>query len=391
MLALDDAAQVIQSSARQLGFEFVDIDESMNRILAEDVISDIDMPPFNRSAMDGYACRRSDLANELFVIETIRAGYTPKKTIGKNQCAKIMTGSVVPLGADCVIMVEQTRIQTENTIRFTGRHTPDNICPRGQDVRIDEVVLPRGTRIRAQHVAVLAAVGCTNPCVSRQPRVAVISTGDELVRPDEKPRHCQIRESNGHQLSAQIRQLGGIAENYCIVPDLRLDIDRILRKAIAETDVVIFSGGVSAGDYDYVPEIMSQLGVNVIFNKIAVKPGKPTVFGICNDVYCFGLPGNPVAGFVVFELLVKPFLYEIMGHEYKPSISYIPLVQSLKRNKAERQSWFPVVIDDFGQAIPVEYHGSAHISALCNAYGLVHLDTGVSEIKEGTIVEVRLI
>ena len=391
MLAFEDASRIVQSSVRQLGSEHVDIVVAVNRILAEDVTSDIDMPPFDRSAMDGYACRRADLTNKLLVIETIRAGYTPRKTIDKNQCTKIMTGGAVPQGADCVIKVEQTKMQSESTIRFTGRQTADNICPKGQDVRAGEVVLCSGTRIRAQHIATLAAVGCTNPCVSQQPRVGVISTGDELVKPDEKPRHSQIRESNSHQLSAQIRQMDGIVKNYGIVPDCKQDIDRMLRKANTENDVVVFSGGVSAGDYDYVPGIMAQIGVDVIFHKIAVKPGKPTVFGVYNDVYCFGLPGNPVASFVVFELLVKPFLYKIMGHKHKPMISCMPLAEPLRRKKTERQSWIPVVFDDMGTVRPVEYHGSAHISALCSADGLIHLDTGVSEIEKGVMVEVRLI
>jgi molybdopterin molybdotransferase len=221
--------------------------------------------------------------------------------------------------------------------------------------------------------------------------VGVISTGDELVKPEEKPRYAQIRESNGHQLAAQIRQLGGIVKNYGIVPDFRQDIDRMLRKAITENDVVVFTGGVSAGDYDYVPGIMSQLGVDIIFDKVAVKPGKPTVFGVCNDVYCFGLPGNPVASYVVFELIVKPFLYKIMGHEYQPMISCMRLAESLRRKKTERQSWIPVVVDDIGTARPIEYHGSAHIGALCNADGLIHLDTGVSEIEKDMLVDVRLI
>lgn len=391
ILTIDDALRIVQSSVRQLGSEHVDLVEAINRILAEDVTSDIDMPPFDRSAMDGYACRRTDLANELTVIETIPAGYTPNKTIGENQCAKIMTGGVVPQGADCVIIVEQTEIQSQDTIRFTSKHTTDNICPQGQDVRTGEVVLSSGTRIGAQHVATLAAVGCIKPCVYKQPRVGVISTGDELVKPDEKPQPSQIRESNGYQLSAQIRQMGLIAEYYGIVPDIKQDIERVLKKAINENDVVVFSGGVSAGDYDYIPGIMSEIGLDVLFRKIAVKPGRPTVFGVCDDGYCFGLPGNPVASFVIFELLVKPFLYKMMCYEHKPAISCMPLAESFRRKKAERQSWIPVIIDDIGAVKPIEYHGSAHISALCNADGLIGLDTGISEIEKGTIVEVRLI
>lgn len=391
MLALEDATQVVLASACQLGSERVNLAMAVDRILAEDVISDIDMPPFDRSAMDGYACRRVDLGNELLVIETIRAGYVPKEKVGKNQCAKIMTGGVVPQGADCVIMVEQTSLQTADTIRFIGTETADNIRPKGQDVRVGEIVLHSGTLIKAQHIATLAAVGCINPCVSLQPRVGVISTGDELIMPSEKPQCSQIRESNGFQLSAQIKQMRGIVRNYGIVPDLKHEIDMILRKAIIENDIVVLSGGVSAGDCDYVPGIMKQIGIDIMFHKIALKPGKPTVFGVCNETYCFGLPGNPVASFIVFELLVKPFLYRIMGHVHKPMNSYMPLAESLRRKKTERQSWIPVCIDDEGAVIPIEYHGSAHISALCAADGLIHLDTGVSEIEKGTFVKVRLI
>jgi len=180
-------------------------------------------------------------------------------------------------------------------------------------------------------------------------------------------------------------------KNYGIVADNRQDIDRMLRKAIVENDVVVLSGGVSAGDYDYVTRIMTEIGIDVIFHEIALKPGKPTVFGVCNDVYCFGLPGNPVASFVVFELLVKPFLYKIMGHEHKPMISYMPLAESLRRKKTERQSWIPICIDDVGAARPIEYHGSAHINALCGADGLMSIDTGQAEIEKGTLVKVRYI
>lgn len=189
-----------------------------------------------------------------------------------------MAGGVVPQGADCVIMVEHTKMQTARTIRFTGDETRDNIRPEGQDVKMGETVLRRGMYIRAQQIATLAAVGCIRPCVCRQPRVAVISTGDELVMPGEKPRCSQIRESNGHQLSAQVRQIGGIVKNYGIVPDCRQDIDRMLRKAIVENDVVVLSGGVSAGDYDYVPRIMTEIGIDVIFHKIAVKTGQAHCF-----------------------------------------------------------------------------------------------------------------
>jgi len=391
MLPFEKALKTVLDSARQLGSERVDIAHAVNRILAEDVTSDTDMPPFNKSAMDGYACRREDLANELTIIETIQAGASPRMAIESNQCAKIMTGAAVPQGADCVIMIEFTENPTANTVRFAGGQTANNICLKGEDVKAGEVVLQKGSRIKPQHIAVLASVGCTQPVVSKRPRVAVLATGDELVQPASKPGPSQIRNSNSFQLMAQIESMGAVARNYGIAKDTDKAIDKIFKEAVDQSDVVIVSGGVSVGDYDLVPGIFKRNNIDLLFEKIAVKPGKPTVFGVSEKVYCFGVPGNPVSTFVQFELLVKPFLCKLMGHNYAPPAIGIPLGESIRRKKTERQSWIPVAITDTGTLKPVEYHGSAHINALCIADGVVSIGVGVGEIEKGTIVPVRLI
>jgi len=392
MLPFEKALKIVLGSVQQLGSERVDIAHAVNRILAEDVTSDTDMPPFNKSAMDGYACRREDLANELTIIETIQAGASPRMAIESNQCAKIMTGAAVPQGADCVIMIEFTENPTANTVRFVGENTSaKNICLKGEDIKASEVVLQKGSRIRPQHIAVLASVGCTQPAVSKRPRVAVLATGDELVQPASKPGPSQIRNSNSFQLMAQIESMGAVARNYGIAKDTDKAIDKIFKEAVDQSDVVIVSGGVSVGDYDLVPGIFKRNNIDLLFEKIAVKPGKPTVFGVSEKVYCFGVPGNPVSTFVQFELLVKPFLCKLMGHNYAPPAIGIPLGESIRRKKTERQSWIPVAITDTGTLKPVEYHGSAHINALCLADGLVSIGVGVAEIEKGTIVPVRLI
>lgn len=391
MLPFEKALKIVLDSARQLCSERVDIAHAVNRILAEDVTSDTDMPPFNKSAMDGYACRREDLANELTIIETIQAGASPRMAIESNQCAKIMTGAAVPQGADCVIMIEFTENPTPNTVRFAGGQTANNICLKGEDVKAGEVVLQKGSRIRPQHIAVLASVGCTQPVVSKRPRVAVLATGDELVQPASKPGPSQIRNSNSFQLMAQIESMGAVARNYGIAKDTDKAIDKIFKEAVDQSDVVIVSGGVSVGDYDLVPGIFKQNNIDLLFEKIAMKPGKPTVFGVSEKVYCFGVPGNPVSTFVLFELLVKPFLCKLMGHDYAPPAIGIPLGESIRRKKTKRQSWIPVAITDTGTLKPVEYHGSAHINALCIADGVVSIGVGVGEIEKGTIVPVRLI
>ena len=382
---------IVLESAWTLESEPVELAQAVGRVLARDVTSDLDMPPFDKAAMDGYACRRADLGHELSVVETIPAGHAPGQRIDADLCARIMTGGMVPDGADCVVMVEQTEQPTPDTVRFIGRQTSDNICPRGEDVRAGQVVLRQGTRIRPQHIAIAAAVGCSRPRVARRPEVAVLSTGDELVPPGDRPQVSQIRDSNSGQLCAQVQQVGAMARNYGIVADRPEEIETTLRRAIVDNDVVLLSGGVSAGDYDYVPQVMAQIGLEVLFHQIAITPGKPTVFGVSDKACCFGLPGNPVSSFVVFELLVKPFLYKMMGHEYRPLCVPVPLAAPLRRGKTDRQSWIPVVITAASRVEPVEYHGAAHIAALRDADGLIRMDVGVGQIDQGVPVTVRLI
>lgn len=391
MLSFEEAFEIALSSAGQLGAERVNISRALNRVLAEDVESDMDLPPFNKSAMDGFACQRADLANELTIVETIPAGQVPTKTVGKNQCAKIMTGSMVPAGADCVVMKEYIESPTENTVRFIGEKTADNICRKAEDIKVGDIVLRKGTLLKPQHIAVLASVGNTQPLVAKRPRVAVIATGTELVEPASKPELSQIRNSNSFQLTVQIESAGAVAKYYGIAGDTDEAIDSLFKKALDQNDVVLISGGVSVGDFDFVPRILKQNNIDLLFDKIAIKPGKPTVFGVSEKAYCFGLPGNPVSTFVLFEILVKPFLYKLMGHDYKPHNIRMPLGESVKRKKTKRQRWLPMAITQSGTVKPVEYHGSAHISSLCAADGLTRIDVGVGEIEKGTMMEVRLI
>lgn len=419
MLKYEDAFDIVMNSisGKPLGTERVEIDCSLNRILAEDIVADRDNPPFNKSAMDGFACRREDLDNELTVIETISAGIEPKKVVGINLCSKIMTGAVVPEGADCVIMVEDTTPTADNKIRFTpleiprshnkqkekssltgftGEHSTDNICFKGEDIKKGDVVLRAGAKISAPHIAVLASLGCTKPSVAVQPRVGVITTGDEIVEAEKKPAPFQIRNSNGPQITAQVTAAGAKAKNYGIAVDTEEALDIMVKKAMAENDVVIMSGGVSMGDYDLVPGILEQNNFKLLFKKIAVKPGRPTVFGIFeeqgrNPVFCFGLPGNPVSTFTIFELFVKPFVLKMMGHKFKAIIFYRQLEKTITRDKTERDSWRPVAFTEENKVINIEYHGSAHINALCEADGLICIPAGTAEVKEGTTVAVRQI
>ncbi len=389
MITQDEAHDIMMAQARTLEAEPVGLEGALNRVLAEDVRSDMDMPPFVKSAMDGYACRREDLAKKLRVVETIKAGEVPQNSIGPGECAKIMTGGMVPEGADCVIMVEKTEELDGNTIRFTAESTADNICLRGEDIQMGQVVLTAGTRLRPQHVAMLASVGCVLPQVARRPRVGIIPTGDELVEPDVKPDISQIRTSNSHQLVAQVLTADAIPKCYGIARDTEESLDATLKEAMSDNDVVLLSGGVSMGEFDLVPGVMKANGLEILFEEIAVQPGKPTTFAVSDDIYCVGLPGNPVATFTQFELLVKPFLYRLMGHDHRPANLRLPMARARTRKRAVRLSWFPATITDDGTVLPCEFHGSAHVNALCEADVLAAMPPGVASLDEGALVTVR--
>jgi molybdopterin molybdotransferase len=347
------------------------------------------MPPFDKSAMDGYACRRQDLPGPLRVVETIPAGSSPTLPIGPGECAKIMTGAMIPNGADCVIMVEYTELGSDDRVLFTRTETLANICRQAEDIREGDLVLKRGAKIAAQHVAVLATVGCVSPLVSCRPRVGVIATGDELVEPRVKPGPSQIRTSNSYQICAHLETTGSLATYYGIVRDTEEAIDSALKKAIMENDVVVLSGGVSMGDFDLVPGVMTRNGIDILFDSIAMKPGKPTTFGVGESTYCFGLPGNPVSTFVQCEILVKPFLYALMGHDYRPSYSVLPLESDFRRKRADREAWIPVAVTDGGAVRVGDYHGSAHINSLCEADGFIVVPTHTTLIEKDTLVRVR--
>ncbi len=391
MIPLDNAVQIVCDAARPVPTERVPLENAAGRVLAADVVSDTDLPPFNKAAMDGFACRREDLDSELRVIESIPVNHIPHNSIGPGECARIMTGAVVPSGADCVIPIEQTQTIEHDIVQFTGINPRTNICFQGEDVSESDVVLSKGTLIQPWHISILASAGISHPCVALQPVVGIIATGNELVSPAEKPRIGQIRNSNSSQLHVLVTTRSCIPRLYGIAADTRPAINDMLLTAMQECDVVLLTGGVSTGDYDFVPGVLKNAGVTLLIEKIAIKPGMPTVFGMSDEASCFGLPGNPVAVFVVFELLVTPFLYALMGHAWQPRIIHLPLAEPVVRKRTERESWLPVSISSDGTAVIAEYHGPAHTQSFSRADGLMTIPAGVKTISTGIPVPVRLL
>jgi molybdopterin molybdotransferase len=388
MITYEEALQIVLNNSYESGSETVSLPESTGRVLAEEVFSDVNMPPFNRSAVDGYACRKEDIRQLLDVVETVRAGIFPSKKIEPGQCTRIMTGAPVPEGADCVIMVEETAEISSDKIRFTGENTKTNISPFAQDIRVGESVLASGTLIGPQHIAIMAAVGYVNPKVALKLKVAVISTGDEIVEPEMNPGISQIRNSNGYQLAAQVAEAGAIPAYLGIAPDREEDTFRMISGALAKSDVVMLTGGVSMGTFDFVPKILEQAGIEILFRTVAIQPGKPTIFGIKGNKRIFGLPGNPVSCFTIFEIFVKPMLWKMMGVTDPVRNLQLPLGMDYHRKRTDRMQWLPVQIRD-GKVFPLEYHGSAHIFSLATAHAIAAIPLGIIKLNAGDLIDVR--
>ena len=390
MIIFEEAYKLVVNSSIKTENEYVSLNNSLNRILAEDVISDINMPPFDKSAMDGYACRKEDMHNELQIIEVIQAGKVPEKPINKNLCSKIMTGAIIPEGADCVLMVEHTENLSKNKIKFIKESSNNNIAYAAEDVKQGDIVLKKGFKIKAQHIAVMAAVGYIKPLVSKKVKLGIISTGNEIVEPNIKPGPSQIRNSNAYQLIAQVEQAGAVPDYIGIAKDDIKSSYELIVKAFSKNQVVLISGGVSMGDFDFIPKILNELKIDIKFETIAIQPGKPTVFGVKGNQFVFGLPGNPVSSFNIFELLVKPFLNKMMGADFNPIEIKMPLGKEYRRKKSLRKSFIPVKISS-GNVWPIEYHGSAHIFSFTEADGIISIPIGKTIIKKGEIVNVRQI
>lgn len=390
MISFEEARGIVLDSAITLQSELVPLIETQGRILSEDIFSDVDMPPFDKSAMDGYACKYEDKNRPLKVVETIAAGYEPQKIVGNGECSKIMTGGVVPDGADCVVMVEHTEV-INDMVHITKKSSQRNICYKAEDVKLGDTVLHKGITISPSEIAVLASVGIDPVLVSRRPVLGIIATGSELVEPSQKPDKAQIRNSNSYQIYSQVEQAGALPANLGTIKDSPEAIGEIIEANLSKVDIFLLSGGVSMGDYDHVPRVLKDKGFELLFEKVAIKPGKPTVFGRMGNTFVFGLPGNPVSTYMIFELFVKPFCHKLMGSDYSPLQITARLLEPIKRKKAKRLSHIPVVLNQKGEIIKTKYHGSAHIHALSMANGFISIPIGINEIESGEQVLVTLI
>jgi molybdopterin molybdotransferase len=302
-----------------------------------------------------------------------------------------MTGAMVPEWCDMVFPVEDSVDIAGNKVKFTGKLIKINISWKAEDIKAGDPVLTKYKLIKPQDIAVLAATGKTMVTVSRKPKIAIVSTGDELVEPPVKPHLSQIRNSNAYQLIAQCTRAGADTTYFGIAPDEEEITFGIIEKALSESDILIISGGVSMGDFDFVPSVLKRAGVKILFNQVNVQPGKPTVFGEVSGSVVFGLPGNPVSSFIQFETLVRPFIARMMNYEWDPIIRKLPLASKYERKFSSRYGWIPVRVTPENLVEVIDYHGSAHITAFPYCDGIVGIEPGKNIIEEGEIVSVRQI
>ena len=391
MILLKEALALAGKTPIRLETIRVPLEEAMGRVLAEDVISDRDVPPFSRATMDGYACRQEDLPGPLTVLESVPAGIIPTHKVGKGQCSKIMTGAMTPEGANCVIMQEYVRSEEDGKIIFTAGETDINIDPRGQDLKEGQMLLRRGTMLTPGHLGIIASTGKIQVKVAKSLMIGILATGSELIDADQLPTGAQIRNSNSHQLAGQIRRAGHTPIFMGIVEDQKEAMGERISEAMEQLDLLILTGGASVGELDFVPGVLEVLGFQLEYQRVAIQPGKPVSFSHRNGKACFGLSGNPVSSFVQFEVLVRPYLENCTGAIHINKRIRIPLEKRYQRHRADRQFFLPVCFTDKGNCEAIEYHGSGHLHALDKAVGFAEMPAGQTVIEKGDKVHVRLI
>lgn len=380
-------------TASQLTPEEIALDAAAGRVLAEDVAADRDSPALSRSVRDGYAVRAGDLPGELTVIGEVRAGQRFEGELAAGQAIEIMTGAPIPQGADAVVMVEHTR-RVNGRVRIESSAEPRQfINPKGCEAAANETVLKPGKRIDYADVAMLAAFGRTHVSVYRKPEVAIVATGDEIVEVSETPAAFQIRNSNAYSLAAQVARAGGIPRILPVARDTVEHTREIVLRGLT-SDLLLLSGGVSAGKYDVVEQVLSEIGAEFFFDRVLIQPGQPVVFGKtvgANGKFFFGLPGNPSATMVTFEILARAAVELLGGQSESPlPMPFARLTRDF-RHRPGLTRFLPAQLSADGTEVtPVEWHGSGDVPALTRANAYLVADHFRAEYPRGEFIRVLL-
>ena len=400
MIELEEALEIVLSQVKLVSSEKVDILSSLSRTLAEDVYADFDIPGFDRAAMDGYAVLSKDTNSAskkkpviLGVIADVPAGYSTEKVVKNGRAVRIMTGAPMPKGADAVVMVEDTEKEEEKVEIFRKVACQENVSFAGEDVKRGELILSQGSLIRPAEVAMLASLGQENVLVKIKPRVAIISTGDELVEVGRTLQKGEIYDSNSYALFSQVLSSGGEPHRLGIARDKRDNLLARIKEGLSY-QLLLLSGGVSVGDYDLVTDVLKKAGVKMLFWKVAVKPGKPTFFGVRKGTLVFGLPGYPVSSMVNFENLVRPAIFSMLGRDDWQRIRVKAILEKAVSSRGRRKKIIRAKLVKKGDkylAVPATSQESSVLKSMVWADSFLILPKEVERIEKGEEVFLELL
>jgi len=398
---LHDAQKVVLDAAPVLGLEKISILDALGRVLGEDIVAERDNPPWDNSAMDGFAVRWDDIKPEhaiqkpvmLSVIEDVPAGTMPSKAVGSGQAIRIMTGAPIPQGADTVLKVEDTEHTSDSVRVFKAEPKGANIRPQGEDVKKGDCIIAKGTRIRPGEAGMLAILAKPLVFVYQRPRVAILSTGDELADLDERFSEEKIINSNSYGIAAAVQEAGGIPVLLGIARDTPMALKEKISQGL-NADMLVLSGGVSMGDYDFTKVVLRELGAEMHFWKLAIRPGQPLAFGKIQGKLAFGLPGNPVSSMVTFEQLARPALQKMSGCR-----SYgRPVVQAIFQERfskrGDRRHFLRGILTREEGVFKVRTtgdQGSGILTSMVKANCLIDVPVEVERLNPGDEVTVQLL
>jgi len=395
MISISDAIQIVLGQTRTLPPEDADLESASGRILAEDIVADTDLPPFDRAQMDGYAVRADDVASvpaRLHIVGESAAGAGWHHEMKAGQAVRIMTGAPVPTGADSVQQVELTRQHNSEVEILEPVALGRSIVRKASEIKAGETVLRAGEEITAETIATLASFGYAKVKVARRPHVAVMATGSELVDVDQKPGRDQIRDSNNYTIAAYAEMSNALIERLPLAGDDTAELKMQIKLAAERSDVLITSGGVSMGVYDFTKAALKEIGAEIFFERVALRPGKPTVFARLGKTLIFGLPGNPVSVAVTFNLFTRTALRALQGAN-QPELAHdrAVLARDLK-GSIDRESYLPAVLrtDENGTLLaePLKWGGSSDFVSFARATALINVPAGKKMIPVGSAVSV---
>ena len=388
MIGIEDIIRILDSQEKHCKTHKVPLSEALGAFLPSPVYATLDSPPFDKAAMDGWAVCKDDEEGPWTVRETVAAGDVASYPLKKGECSAIMTGAKIPEGCGKIIRIEYTE-KSGDKVSLTRQEPLENIIYRGENIKQGDLLLtPR--RLGPADIGILASTGIAELETSVPPRIGIITTGSEIRDPGEVLNDGEIYNSNGSQLSAQARKAGCPVNYYGIVSDDQEAIRNAIAKALEETDILLLSGGVSMGEFDFVPSVLQDLGVVKEFHKAAIKPGKPIWFGHTEKNFVFGLPGNPVSTYILFEIFVKHLIGHQCGVPFGPHRLRAELGREIRRRTWDRTEFLPVRFEG-DKVIPIKYHGSSHLNALSEADGLTIVDKDIDHVPAGEIINVRLL